>query len=239
MTEIDPTLPAPPSRKKLLLGSGAALAVAAVALVVFVLPAEYGIDPTGAGKALGLTQLSGQDGEENIYLKRGQARTNVLFALDAAAPANENALRTQLTAKGLAFPADATVQSDRFEIELLPYESIELKYELAQGAPMIFAWRATGAVNYDMHAHPHEGGVDLTESYSITDAQTQAALYVAPFTGIHGWYWQNRTMQPVTLTLDATGAITASKIFDPAGEHDRALTPPGEEGSAEAPAPAA
>jgi hypothetical protein len=43
-------------------------------------------------------------------------------------------------------------------------------------------------------------------------------------------------MQPVTLTLDATGAITASKIFDPAGEHDRALTPPGDESAAEAPA---
>ena len=125
---------------------------------------------------------------------------------------------------------------DRFEIELLPYESVELKYELAEGAPMIFAWRATGPVNYDMHAHPYEGGVDLTESYSITDAPAQAALYIAPFTGIHGWYWQNRSMQPVTLTLDATGAITASKIFDPAGEHVRALTPPGDEDSAEVPA---
>ena len=35
-----------------------ALAVAAVVLLVAVLPAEYGIDPTGIGRALGLTELN-------------------------------------------------------------------------------------------------------------------------------------------------------------------------------------
>jgi len=224
MTDPIPTAPGPPSRKKLLIGSAAAIGVAAVALVVFVLPAEYGIDPTGAGTALGVTKLAGE--EENIYLKRGKARTNVLFPLEATAQPDEAALRTLLTDKDVAFPAEAKIQSDRFEFELMPYEGIELKYELAQGAPMIFAWRATGPVNFDMHAHPYQGGVDLTESYVITDASSQTAAYVAQFTGIHGWYWQNRSMESVKLTLDATGAFTASKIFDPAGEHDRPLTPP-------------
>ena len=77
-------------------------------------------------------------------------------------------------------------------------------------------------------ARPFEGGTDLTESYAITDAAAQTAAYVAPFTGIHGWYWQNRNLEPVTLTLDATGAFTGSKIFDQTGEHDRALEPPAE-----------
>jgi hypothetical protein len=91
---------------------------------------------------------------------------------------------------------------------------------------MIFAWRTAAPVNFDMHAHPSQGGVDLTESYVITDAPSQTAVYVAPFTGIHGWYWQNRTLENVKLTLDATGAFTASKTFDAAGEHDRPLSPP-------------
>lgn len=224
MTDTVSTAPAPPSRKKLLLGLGGALAVAAVGLVVFVLPAEYGIDPTGAGKALGLTELSGP--EENIYLKRGQARTNVLFPLDAGAQPDEQTLRQVLGDKGIAFPAGATVQSDRFQMELLPYEGIELKYVLDQGAPMLFSWSATAPVNVDMHSHPFDGGTEATESFVIEDRPNQTAVYVAPFSGIHGWYWQNRTMQPVTLTLDAAGAITGSKIFDPAGEHDRPLSPP-------------
>jgi len=226
MTETAPTTPTAPSRKKLLIGSAAAAAVAAVALVVFILPAEYGIDPTGAGEALGVTKLSQTGEEENIYLKRGQARTNALFPLDGEVQPDEAALRKALADSGIAFPSDASIQSDRYEFDLQPYEGIELKYVLAQGAPMIFSWRTTAPVNYDMHSHPFQGGVDLTESYVITDAPAQTALYVAPFSGIHGWYWQNRTLENVTLTLDATGAFTGSKIFDPAGEHDRALAPP-------------
>ena len=37
--------------------------------------------------------------------------------------------------------------------------------------------------------------------------------YTAPFTGIHGWYWQNRTDKPVTLKLSATGFFTESQEF--------------------------
>jgi hypothetical protein len=77
-----------------------------------------------------------------------------------------------------------------------------------------------------MHSHPFDGGDALTESFVIADMQSQRGVYRAPFTGIHGWYWQNRTLEPVTLKLDASGAITGSKIFDQTGEHDRALTPP-------------
>jgi hypothetical protein len=234
MTETAPTTPAAPSRKKLLLGTGAALAVAAVGLVVFVLPAEYGIDPTGAGAALGLTQLAGP--EENIYLKRGQARTNVLFPLETDPAPRRLVVEEVFAEKGVTLPAGAQLNADRFEIELLPYEGIELKYVLDKGAPMWFSWYADGPVNVDMHSHPFDGGTEATESFVIADLPSQTAVYVAPFNGIHGWYWQNRTMQPVKLTLDAVGLMSGSKIFDPAGEHDRPLSPPPAAGAAEAPA---
>ena len=238
MTETDPTAPAPPSRKKLLLGTGAAVAIAAVGLVVFVLPAEYGIDPTGAGAALGLTQLS-EGGTENIYLKRGQARTNVLFPLEASGEQDRIVLNDLFAEKGVTLPAGAQLQSDRFQIELLPYEGIELKYVLDTGAPMWFSWYADGPVNVDMHSHPFAGGTEATESFVIADLRNQSAVYVAPFKGIHGWYWQNRTMQPVKLTLDAVGLMTGSKIFDQGGEHDRPLSPPPVAGAAQGSAPGA
>jgi hypothetical protein len=221
MTEPS-TAPAP-SRKKLLIGSAAALAVAAAGLVVFVLPAEFGIDPTGAGRALGLTKLAEP---ENIYLERGRKRTNVLFPIEADPERDRFGIREMIASKGVTLPADAKLQSDRFQVELQAYEGIELKYVLAEGAPMHFSWAATAPVNVDMHSHPFEGGDALTESFVIENLQTQNAVYVAPFTGIHGWFWQNRTLKPVTLTLEAHGLFTGSKLFDEAGEHDRTLTPP-------------
>ena len=237
MTEPAPELAAAPapSRKKLLIGSAAALAVAAAALVVFVLPAEYGIDPTGAGAALGLTKLAEP---ENIYLERGLKRTNVLFPREGEAALDSSSAREAIASKGITLPDGAVLQSDRFQIELLPYEGIELKYVLAEGAPMAFSWHATAPVNVDMHSHPFEGGDALTESFVIENLQNQNAVYVAPFTGIHGWYWQNRTLKPVTLTLEAHGFFTGSKLFDPAGEHDRPLAPPDPTAEAEAPAAA-
>ena len=46
------------SPRKILLATGIAILVAILVLLVAVLPAEYGIDPLGAGKALGLLALA-------------------------------------------------------------------------------------------------------------------------------------------------------------------------------------
>ena len=56
----EPTSPyetQPPSAKRLAATTLIAVTGAAAALIVFVLPAEYGIDPTGIGRALGLTAM--------------------------------------------------------------------------------------------------------------------------------------------------------------------------------------
>jgi hypothetical protein len=74
-----------------------------------------------------------------------------------------------------------------------------------------------------MHTLPEEGGNTARDSFAITDATSQTAVYVAPFTGIHGWFWQNQTLNPVTVSIDATGAFTGAVIFDQAGEHPREL----------------
>jgi hypothetical protein len=201
-----------------------AVAVAAVAMVFFILPAELGIDLTGFGEKTGLTGLAQSGAGTNIYLERGLKRTNVLFPLDAAAKPDEGTLRATLAAKGIAIPAGAKLVSDHWEYELLPYDSIEMKYKLAQGRPMIFSWHAPVPLHYDMHSVPDVGGNPATESFAISDAPVQTAVYVAPFTGIHGWFWQNQTLNPVTVTIDATGAFDGAVIFDQAGEHPRSLS---------------
>ena len=48
----------PPTRRALALATASALGVALVVLVLFVLPAEYGVDPTGVGAATGIRQLA-------------------------------------------------------------------------------------------------------------------------------------------------------------------------------------
>jgi hypothetical protein len=201
---IDQTTPPAPSRNKLLIGSLAALGVAAVAVVGFVLPAEYGIDPTGIGGAMGITKLSEPPlSEEQV---RGNKRVGVL-ALSEQAPTPE-------------------AWTDRWQITLPPYGAIELKYTLAEKAPLDFSWTATAPLYYDMHSHPFEGGDTLTETYSLGNRAQMHGRYVAQFTGLHGWYWQNRTMSDVTLTVQAAGPITGSTLFEMGVPSERELTPP-------------
>lgn len=193
------------SRRRLLLGAATAIGLGGAIIVLFVLPAEYGIDPTGVGKMTGLVKMA--EPAKNIYLEKGLRRKGV-FTVSDARPAPEPGVQ------------------DHWEYEIGPYQGIELKYVIAEGKPVSFFWSATGPLDYDMHAHPFKGGTDFTESYSIEKADHLGGRYVAPFTGIHGWYWQNRGLQTVRLTIDASGAIDGSKIFDTRGEHDRPLTPP-------------
>jgi hypothetical protein len=195
---------APRSRRSLLIGSSIAIVAAAAIAVLFVLPAEFDVDPTGFGKLTGLTKIA--DPGMSPEQKRGALRTGVLTLSDAPL-------------------APEPGQSDHWEFEMAPYGSIEFKYELAEGRTMTFRWQATSPVHYDMHAHPVVGGTALTESYSVSDAATMQGRYVAAFTGIHGWYWQNRSFEPVKLTLDASGAMTGSRIFGSTGEQKRALVP--------------
>lgn len=192
-----------PSKRRIAIGSAVALVAGAAIVTMFVLPAEYGIDPTGVGRATRLIEIS-QPPKVNPYLRKGLQRKGVLTLSEAPLPAEPGA-------------------ADHWEFDLLPYEGIELKYDIAEGKAMTFHWQATGPLDYDMHAHPFVGGTDLTESYSIEAAASMQGRYVAPFTGIHGWYWQNRSLEPVKLTLDATGGITGSRIFDQSGEHPRPL----------------
>ncbi len=188
-----------PSAMKIAIGSAVALIVAGAILVFAVLPAEFGIDVLGSGKKSGLSELS--KAGEMTELERGALREGVLTL------------------------SDEPLRSDRWEWELAPFESIEYKYTLAEGQPMVFSWKGTEALNYDMHAHPFDGGVDLTESYGVDQAQAMQGLYVAPFTGIHGWFFENRTMEPVTLTLNATGMFTSSTIFEGTVEKEQAIAP--------------
>lgn len=191
------------SRRTFLIATAATFIMGAVA-VLFVLPAETGIDPTGFGEASGLSRIANP--EANRFLDRGLKRKGV-FTASASLPLPE---------------AGAT---DHWEYELKPYEDIELKYVLDRNAPFAFRWSATGPLNYDMHAHPFDGGTELTESYAIAKTDRQGGRYVAAFSGIHGWHWQNRSLQTVHLTLDASGRIKGAKLFDAGGEHGRALTP--------------
>ena len=189
----------------------AGVAAAGALAVFFVLPAETGWDPTGVGGALGLTEIAEPT---NLELERGMARMEQ---------------QDVLTLSETALPASDGV-TDVWEYELLPFESVEFKYTMPEGQPMTFHWEGTESAGL-RHARPslrRWSGSD--GKLRVDSAQQMNGIYTPAFTGIHGWFWENRTMDNVTLRLEASGAMTQATVFTSAGEQDRPL-----EGAAEGP----
>lgn len=219
--------------------------VAAAVLTLFYLPAEYGVDPTGIGGLLGLTEMgeikqqlyaegmaqdaaasattagaaSAADPEVLARLGRIEAQVDAmaaLFGLAAAraaepAPAPPSVAAPVVEATEPAPVAETAPQApvadpsdwrDEVTATLAPSEAIEIKLAMEEGETATFAWSANGgALNYTTHG---DGGGEITYEDGRAVPGQEGTL-TAAFTGNHGWFWRNRTDEPVTLTLRTGG----------------------------------
>jgi hypothetical protein len=95
---------------------------------------------------------------------------------------------------------------------------MEYKYRLEKGRALLYTWKATGPVNYELHAEPDGGPRGFAQSYEKRDGvQNASGTLTAPFSGIHGWFWENRTAQPVTVTLESAGFYNLAHEFRSTG----------------------
>ena len=95
--------------------------------------------------------------------------------------------------------------SDEVTFTLEPSTFVEYKYRMDKGAPMLYSWRAAGELEYDFHTEPQNTESSAVVSFEKGNASTRLGSYVAPFDGLHGWYWKNNGRTPVTITLTSTG----------------------------------
>ncbi len=106
-----PPLDALPTPRTLLRSTVIALATAAVLLITVVLPAEYGVDPTGVGQVLGLKRM----GEIKVALAL-EAEADA--AADAAALIAEEEAAAAFVASSEAAPAEATSNEGTGKLEM-------------------------------------------------------------------------------------------------------------------------
>ena len=207
-----------PSLKKLVTATLVALAVACVLLVTVVLPADYNIDPLGTGHVLGLTDLANATAPAAKPAAE-PARTST------PNPANPEPSRTSInpvlvpaatgapTVKDVFIPERRGWQFDSREYTLAAGEGMEIKYNMRKGAGLLYSWTASAPLAFEMHGEPDvkpagKGGTDYYESYELDDKAGKSeshGTFLAPSTGIHGWFWENKTDKPITLKLTSAG----------------------------------
>jgi hypothetical protein len=193
-----------PSRTRTLKGLALAAIVAAIVVVTLVLPAEYGIDPTGVGKVLGLTAMKAAPATKS---ETAALIDDVLAGNDALATTGSGDEPTPLPNPAVHQPQAAEPQSETLVIKLGPDEKTEIKAQLGKGKMILYSWSVAGGKVYvDFHGHDPALGDKFWVRYEEADGITgRNGSLVAPFKGEHGWYWLNVSDGPVTITLKVTG----------------------------------
>src|SRR5437868_13600590 len=183
-----------PSKRALAKATGIALFIALTLLFTTVLPAEYGFDPLRTGAALRLTGIS-------------QTEVKAKGATPTPAPGQT----------GVYTPETKIFKVYSDEFQLRPDDSMEMKYHMQKGASMVYGWKADGKLTFEFHGEPDQKpSKDYFESYELDDKIGKDASYgsfIAPSTGIHGWFFKNKTGKDVKFHLYVSGFFDSVKMF--------------------------
>lgn len=177
-----------PSRKRVLALTLAALAGASLVTLLVVLPAEYGVDPTGFGRLTGLTRM-GASREVAVAPPKGAGAVTI----GAAGPWRSDTLTIRLETGGQE-------GSDT-----------ERKVWMVPGQAFVYAWSSDGEVYSDFHGETLPSPRIKVMTYCTADplkgepAMGMSGSFTAPMEGFHGWYFRNLEGRPVTVTVRLAG----------------------------------
>ncbi|WP_373188276.1 hypothetical protein [Halopseudomonas sp.] len=208
-----------PSSAKLIRSTIVAAFVALVLLVTVVMPAEYAIDPTGAGRLLGLTQMGEikQQLAEEAAADEAAQLTVVPSATEELSP--EPAASAQQAIVAQEIQAEPTGESDAMtappaapapslwkdevRVVLTPGEGTEYKLTMEEGALANFHWVSEGGpINYDTHGDGSGRSISYEKGRGVAEDEGELK---AAFTGNHGWFFRNRNSSDITLVLRTSG----------------------------------
>lgn len=159
------------------------IAFAAITLITIILPAEYNIDPTGIGSALGLT---------------------ILNTTSTQAPPLESS-------KKITKKTHGTIET--VEIEVPAHSGVEYKFTMEEHQKLSYQWITNGtALYFDLHGEPKGDTTGYFESYAIATLNTMEGSFTTPFSGEHGWYWKNTSDSTVTVQLTFRGEYSKHEL---------------------------
>jgi hypothetical protein len=193
----------PPSRGRLALITGGALVLATVALVGFILPAEFHTDPTGFGRVTGL-------------LKLGTPQPPPAQTVAAGTTTATRYYPTAYRSDVVEIPLAAAGNDER-------KDELEYKVRMKTGDSFVYAWSVPvtdpESFYFDFHGEtpPAAGHAAKVVEYKQSTGATSNGTLIAPIPGVHGWYLQNQSDKPVVVKLKLSGFYE--------------LVPPGEYGN--------
>ena len=181
-----------PTSAQLLKSTIIAIIMIVILFVMVILPAEYGTDPTGVGKLLGLKEMgdikmSLLEESQNESLQESEP-----FSIDTDSVEAEK--------------ISDTINEDVVEITIEPGKAIEIKLEMKIGDVVQYEWRTIkGGLNYNLHGDGYKGSKKSINYKKGRMVPSDSGEVKAEFNGYHGWFWRNREKFSVTVILQTSG----------------------------------
>lgn len=198
------------SKRKIIKSVVAGLIIGTVLLVCAILPAEYGIDPTGAGKLFGFNRLyvpenavAGETGEGKpvvagayplLKLERVGSAPEVKRPVEADAPPPAQQYESREDSVQVNVPAGKGLE---YKIYMQKYGSV--KYEWSTDKDHVY-------IDFHGEVNQENPPADVYfESYTKAYSNNMAGTLLAPFEGKHGWYFKNNGKEDVVVTIRLKG----------------------------------
>lgn len=152
------------------------IVLAAITLITIILPAEYNIDPTGVGHTLGLTVFN----------------------------TTSTQIETSASSQEVIKKESGAIQN--IEIKVPAQSGVEYKFTMEEHQKLSYQWITSGtALYFDLHGEPKGDTTGYFESYAIATVSSMKGSFTSPFSGEHGWYWENKSDSIVTVQLTFRG----------------------------------
>ena len=187
-------------------------------LVTAVLPAEYNIDPLGTGELLGFSRLYTEHSAEEIGLQNAPMKFKKLTIEESGSGPD---VPVPEIVNNPAPLEQYSIREDGDIIVVVPAgKGIEYKFKMLKYGSAKYEWYTDGSILYsDMHgelllANPPED--EFFESYAEAYSNNMTGTLIAPFEGIHGWYFRNKNKEDVTVNIKLKGQY---QLFDIYAKH--------------------
>ncbi len=197
-------------KKQLLKSTCIALFIGVLVLLAAVFPAEYGMDPLGAGKLFGFGKLYQGDVESSTS-EANSTTTSVLNfkKLELEKLGSPADVPKPIEAQNPPPETQYSSREDTLTVSVPAGKGLEYKFKMLKYGSVKYEWATDqGIVYIDFHgevkqAHPLENV--FYESYTLAYSNNMVGTFTAPFEGKHGWYFRNDSNQDIVVTLRLKG----------------------------------
>jgi hypothetical protein len=195
--------------KKIIIATIAALLFGSIIVVGAVMPAEYGIDPTGLGKLIGFDKLYQPVEKNTVATLPGTATQSAIKVLKLEGGGSEPEVLKPEEANYPAPEKQYVEREDSVEINLKAFKGLEYKVEMLKYGKLKYEWiTSSGIVYADCHGDVKQANPPKDiyyESYAIAYSNNMIGNVTVPYEGRHGWWFKNMTGQDITVKIKLKG----------------------------------